>query len=165
MAGVFFVLQFITPVGGGITGAFAAGWYCFKASTGIIAGISNGIACGTAGGIVGAGVSAFAVPIGVGVDIAISITLGGILVMALAWMGMFYPGTVLGAFLGESIPFLDVLPGWTLMVWRCLSKKKAEEKAAKTKEAPTAVSFSAPSQAFDGIRAANDNQQPYAQAA
>ncbi len=124
----FAAMQFITPIGGGISGAFAAGWYCWSTSTGILSGISSAASCFVAGGVVGAGVSAFAIPIGMAVDVTISITLGGALVIALAYMGMFYPGTVLSVFIGESIPLLDILPGWTLMTWRCLHKKSLEEK-------------------------------------
>jgi len=163
----FAVMQFITPVGGGFTGALAAGWYCWKTSTGIIAGISSAASCFAAGGVVGAGVSAFAIPLGMGIDVVISITLGGALILALGWMGMFYPGPIISAFIGESLPLIDIIPGWTLLVWRCLSNKKAEEKAAKVQQqqnqTPTVVINTA--RAFDGIRAANDNQSSYAQAA
>jgi len=162
----FTVMQFITPVGGGALGGITAAAYCYNATTGFFSALLAGAKCAVGGTVVGAGVSAFAVPLGMGVDVAISITFGGVLVMALAWMGMFYPGTVLGTFLGESIPFLDVLPGWTLMTWRCISKKNAEEKAAAAKkETPAPVVVSQPVRSFDGIRAANDNQSSYAQAA
>lgn len=125
---VFTVMQFVTPIGGGIAGALAAGQYCWSISSGIFSGAYSWASCALTGGVVGAGVSAFAIPIGVAVDVAITITFGGVLVMVLAWMGMFYPGTVLGVFFGESIPIINILPGWTLMTWRCLHKKNQEEK-------------------------------------
>jgi hypothetical protein len=127
---LFTTLQFATPVGGGIGGALAAGYYCWSVSSGIFSGITNAAACATAGGTVGAGISALAVPIGGAVDVMISIVLGGALIAALAFSGMFYPGTVIGGFIGEQIPFLDALvPGWTLMALRCVQLKKKGERA------------------------------------
>lgn len=152
---LFFVaLEAVTPVGGGI----GAAGLCYSAGSGVL----TALQCA----VVGAGASAFAVPLGMVVDVGMSVIFGGGLILLLAWLGMFYPGTMLGTFLGESIPFLDILPGWTLMTWRCIHRKnKADKKAAQSK-APSAVAFQQPQTplAFDGIRAANDNQ-PYAQAA
>ena len=158
----FAALQFITPAGGGVGGALA-GCYANATAWYDVTGCITGAAIG---GAAGATLSAFAVPLGMAVDVGLSVTLGGALILALAWVGAFYPGTVITAFIGESIPLLDLFPGWTLMTWRCLSNKKAEEKAAKIKQgAPVTVqSVQAPPQAFDGIRAANDNQS-YAQQA
>lgn len=128
----FTVMQFITPAGGGFTGAIAAGYYCWKISDGILSGIANATACATAGGAIGAGVSAFAVPIGAAVDIGLSIALGGALIAALAFMGMFYPGIVIGSFIGETLPFLDaIIPGWTYMAIQCVRRHHAKEKALR----------------------------------
>lgn len=160
----FTVMQFITPIGGGVSGALAgcyanaSGWYD---AAGCIKGAFFG-------GAIGTGVSAFAIPLGMGIDVAISVTLGGALILVLGWMGMFYPGPIISAFIGESIPLFDILPGWTLLVWRCLSNKKAEEKAAKLQQQSQLINMPVVvqnNQAFDGIRAASDNQQSYAQAA
>ncbi len=74
------------------------------------------------------GVGLVSIPIGIGIDILISFVFGGALILLLASMGMFYPGTVLSVFLGESMPVINILPGWTLMTWRSLHKKNQEEK-------------------------------------
>src|SRR5690348_14498274 len=93
----FTAMQFITPVGGGISGALA-GCYANASAWYDVAGCIKGA---TPGGILGAGVSAFAVPLGMGVDIAISLTFGAGLVLLLAWTGLLYPGVAFGAFFGE----------------------------------------------------------------
>ena len=87
------------------------------------------------------GVGIVTVPLGAGIDVTISITFGGALILMLVLSGMFYPGTILAAFVGESIPFLNVLPGWTLMAWRCVSKKRAAEGRGGTQGALLGVSL------------------------
>lgn len=123
----FAVLQFMTPIGGGVAGAAVAATYCYNASTGIISGIWNGIACAAGGGLVGAGLSAFAIPIGAAVDVALSITIGGGIIALLAFEGMFYPQIIIKGFLGEVTPFMNFLPFWSWMVWKCMREKKKED--------------------------------------
>lgn len=120
----FVVLQAVTPVGGGL----AAAGFCYAASSNVVSGAYNALACA----VVGAGVSAYAVPIGGAIDVVLSITFGVALIAVLAFSGMFYPGVVIGSFMGETIPLLNaVFPGWTLMAIQCARKKAAEEKAAQ----------------------------------
>ncbi len=133
----FAVLQFMTPIGGGVAGAAVAATYCYNASTGIISGIWNGIACAAGGGLVGAGLSAFAIPIGAAVDVALSITIGGGIIALLAFEGMFYPQIIIKGFLGEVTPFMNFLPFWSWMVWKCMREKNKEDgmRAGTTKQA------------------------------
>ncbi len=131
----FFALQFATPVGGGVTGALAAGAYCWNASTGVISGLIAAGKCAVGGAVVGAGVSAFAIPIGIVVDVALSITIGGALIMMMAMFGLFYPRIIISRMLGELAPFLNFLPLWSNMVWACIQAKNKEEKAGTSKNA------------------------------
>jgi hypothetical protein len=75
-------------------------------------------------GVVGA-------PMGVGlgfaVDIAISMTMGSGLILALFIFDMLDLKYVAAVFIGETIPGLDIIPGWTFLVIRCILKKNAEE--------------------------------------
>lgn len=143
---VFAVLQFMTPVGGGVTGAAIAATYCYNASTGIISGIWNGIACAAGGGLAGAGLSAFAIPIGAAVDVALSITIGGGIIALLAFEGMFYPQIIIKGFLGEVTPFMNFLPFWSWMVWRCMREKNKEDgmRAGTAKQAFSFVKENVP---------------------
>ncbi len=125
----FAALQFATPVGGGVGGALAGATYCWNSSTGISALLEAG-KCALAGGVAGTALSVFAIPIGAAVDVALSLTIGAVILLGLAMEGMFYPSTVLKGFLAEAAPFLNILPVWTIMVWRCAHLKKEEEKAA-----------------------------------
>ncbi|MSR70615.1 hypothetical protein EXS62_01085 [Candidatus Kaiserbacteria bacterium] len=168
---VFLALQLMTPVGGGVTGAAAAAWYCWNGTSGFISGVTSALGCAAAGGVVGAGASAFAVPLGMVVDFALSATVGGIIIIGLAYNRMFFPGIVLPRFLWEVMPFFNIFPVWTNMVWKSIKEKKkqdAEEAAAAESAAPK--TFPATQSSFmQDIRpaeAANDNSpQPYAQAA
>lgn len=123
----FFALQFVTPVGGGATGAIGAAWYCFKTSTGIWESVKSAAECGAGGALVGAGMSAFAVPIGIVFDVVLSLTAGVIILIGLATMGMFYPRIVVSRFLFEAAPFFGFLPMWTNMVWASIKQKEREE--------------------------------------
>jgi hypothetical protein len=146
---IFTALEAVTPVGGG----FGAAGVCAAFSNGIIDKLVNGVTCF----FVGAGASAFAIPIGAAVDVALSVALGSALVAALAFTGYFSFGAVMGGSLLEMLPLLDaIVPGWTLMAWRCVHNKRQEERAAMNTPT-TAQSVQAPVQAFDGIRPANDN--------
>lgn len=129
---VFIVMQFITPVGGGVTGALAAGTYCWSTSSGIISGITSFVSCAAAGGIVGAGVSAFATPIGVAVDVMLSLTLGAGILVLLAFQGMFYPSIIMRGFVAELMPFWNFLPMWTTTTWRCIKEKENREAAPES---------------------------------
>jgi len=157
----FAALQVLTPVGGGAAGVLSGCYINASAWYDLFGCIQGAFFGGAAGGLL----SAFALPIGGALDIALSLTFGGGLMVLLAWNGMFYPGVFLGGFIGENIPFLDALfPGWTFMVWKCLKNKKAEEAKARQVPGANAVSIEESPRAFDGIRAANDNQ-PYVQQA
>lgn len=118
---LFFVaLQLVTPVGGGI----GAAGFCYAVSSSVVSGIVNALTCAA----IGTGASAYAVPIGGAVDMVLSFTFGAALIALLAFSGMFYPGIVVGSFIGESIPLFDaIFPGWTLMAWRCVRNKSREE--------------------------------------
>lgn len=160
LQGMFFLafvaLQFITPVGGGVGGALAAGYYCWKMSTGILSGISNAAACAAAGGVVGAGASAFAIPLGTAFDVVISFVFGGALILLLIFNRMYYPMPTVIGFIMESIPVFNIIPAWTLMTLRCIALKRREEKKM-AQPAPATVEVISTPRAFDGIRAANDN--------
>lgn len=101
----------------------------------------------------------------------ISFVFGAAFIVTLIFTGMFSWGAVLGGSIAEMIPIADLfIPGWTLMAWRCVSVKKQEEArhaAAQQQASPAAPeqTTQAPPQAFDGIRAANDNTYGYQAAA
>ncbi len=122
----FLALQAVTPIGGGVAGIGAGFAWCWNSSEGIWA-LFTTAQCMLAGGIVGAGASFFAIPLAAVIDFGISLTFGGALIFFLAWSGMFYPGSVLAAFGAEAVPGVNILPGWTLLVVRCMYKKRAEE--------------------------------------
>lgn len=98
----------------------------------------------------------------------IGFTFGAALILTLVFTGTFSWGAVMGGSLAEMIPLLDMLiPGWTLMALRCMHNKKMEERARR-KAQVTQSSLpapAAPARAFDGIRAANDNNLYEAQLA
>jgi hypothetical protein len=132
---IFLALQAITPVGAGAGAGIGAAAFCWKNSSGVIDGAINAVACGVGGAGVGAALSALATPIGMAIDVTLSIVVGGTLIMALAMSGMFYPGVILSAFMGEVVPFFNVLPFWTAMTWRCIQLKKKKEEAKGIKKA------------------------------
>ena len=134
----FAAMQFITPVGGGVGGALAGAGYCWSTSTGFFIGLLEGAKCALYGGALGGVLSTFAIPIGAAVDVALSLTIGGGIILLLAFDGAFYPSTVIKGFLAEAAPFLNILPVWTGMVWRCIQRKKQDEVAASV---PVSKSF------------------------
>jgi hypothetical protein len=116
-------LQAVTPVGGAIGGAIAG---CAAGT-----GVSGCIQGGLAGGALGAAASALGIPLGVGLafvsSVCIGITMGGGLIILLSIFGMYYPGYMWPTFIGEAMPGLDVIPGWTFLAIMCVLKKNAEE--------------------------------------
>lgn len=123
-------LQLITPAGGAAGGAAAGAYLCWDSSAGVIAGIIASIKCAAAGAGIGALASAFGVPLGTGigfvVDICLSLTMGSGLILALFLAGILDFKYVGAVFVGEALPGLDIIPGWTLLVIRCIMKKNAE---------------------------------------
>lgn len=138
---VFWGLQAITPVGGGAAGATAGAYYCYNASTGVITGALEGLKCAAAGAVLGAGVSAFAIPLGMILDTVLSLTVGGAILMMLAFEGAFYLDAVLPSFMAETIPLFGFLPFWTFLVWRCLSRRSAQERPSRKGSLSTAFGF------------------------
>ncbi len=120
---IFLALQWATPYGSGAAGALGGGYICWTLSGGIVEGITNGAACAVAGGVMGAAASAFAVPLGAAVGYFIGITFGSVLVLGLAWGGMFYPDLFFRSSVFKVIPILSsFVPAWTIMVRRCIKR-------------------------------------------
>lgn len=131
----FFALQFMTPVGGGGVGAITAGYACWELSDGVWEGLKSASECALAGTVVGAGASSFAIPLGMIVDFMISITFGGVLIVILWLNGMLRLSYVAAALLGESVPFISLLPGWTGFAYASARKKEKEmEEKRQTQE-------------------------------
>lgn len=124
---LFAMMQFATPVGGGIGGAAAAGAYCWYTTPGAIASVLSAAKCAFFGAAAGAGVSAFALPLGAALDVALSISVGGGILLWLALEGAFYPDKIVKGFFCEITPFFNFLPGWTYMVWQCIREKQRRE--------------------------------------
>ncbi len=121
--------QFITPVGGGITGAATGAYFCYNATSGVISGVLEGLKCAVGGGIVGAGLSAFALPAGIGIDIAISGTFGVVLIGLLWISGRLSLMPVIIGFTGEMLPGVNAfVPGWSILVHRCIQQYNLEQK-------------------------------------
>lgn len=78
-------------------------------------------------------IGAVGMPLGIGLgfasDICISLMLGSALIFLLAINGMYYPGYTWAVFIGETIPGLDIIPGWTFLAISCVLKKNAETKS------------------------------------
>ncbi len=122
---IFFItllaFQFITPVGGGISGAAAGAYLCYNASSGVLEGIMSAIACAAGGGLAGGFLSAFALPVGIAIDIAISCTFGVLLILALWVTGRFSFIAVAMGFSSEMLPGVNAfVPGWSILVHRCI---------------------------------------------
>jgi hypothetical protein len=58
------------------------------------------------------------------IDTALSLTLGAALILGLVVAGKFHLDAVLQSFIGETIPLLNFLPFWSIMVHRCISRDK-----------------------------------------
>lgn len=78
-----------------------------------------GVALGATAGPIGA-------ILGTAVSICLSITMGGGLIAALAFNGMYYPSKLMPAF-AELIPGLNNGPLWTVVVVRSMMQKYKEE--------------------------------------
>lgn len=151
----FFTMMFITPLGGALAGAVVGcnpdipthetpsavrtylmgipGFdYAFKAGDFLNSSCKNGVVAPFVGAAAGAGISTFAIPIGVAVNMVLSITVGGGIILLLAFRGMFYPQIIIKKSLLKVAPFLNILPFWSLMVWQCFSEKKRQQGAASS---------------------------------
>lgn len=119
----------MTPVGGGITGAVTGAVLCYNASSGVFEGITNAITCAAGGGLLGGGLSFIAAPAGIAIDIAISCTFGVLLILMLWVSGRFSFMAVVMGFGSEMLPGLNAfVPGWSLLVHRCIQQYKKEQK-------------------------------------
>lgn len=125
----FTALQFGTPIFGAAGGSLAAGAYCWSASSGIISGVFDAAKCALLSGFVGVGVSTFAIPLGMAANVALSVTIGGGLVLLMAFNGIFYPSIMVRYFIGEAVPFYNTLPLWSMMVWTSIKQKQQDEEA------------------------------------
>lgn len=117
----FTALQMITPAGGAGVAGTAGATYCWYTSSNAVSGALNAAWCAVAGAAGGGLLSTFAIPLGMAVDFAISVVLGGALIIGIAAAGKFRMGVVLQSFIGETIPLINFLPIWSIMVHRCLS--------------------------------------------
>lgn len=91
------------------------------------------------GQILGAGFTGAGAAIGYALSVVFGIGGGAILLTLLAYGGMFYPGAILVTVMGESLPLLNALPGWTALAVRCSYrdwKKQKEEGEATTYDEP-----------------------------
>lgn len=126
---VLAAFQFMTPVGGGISGAAAGAYFCYNATSGAVSAVLEGLKCAVGGGLVGAGLSAFALPLGIAVDIAISGTFGVLLILLLWVSGRFSLMAVMIGFTGEMLPGINgFVPAWSLLVHRCIHQYKTAQK-------------------------------------
>jgi hypothetical protein len=175
-------LQAITPVGGGVAGAAIGAKICWNSSTGVISGIFAAGKCAAAGFAAGGLLSALGIPLGMALtvisDICISLTFGAGFIVLLILTGYFQDNALMiwATYIGKTIPFLDVVPGFTVLAFRCVLKKTSTEGGVVGAAAGVAnivVSGSAPLNSrvpsmqrdIAPPRAANDNLQPHVQAA
>ena len=122
--------------------------------------------CAVASAATGVGVAILAFPLGVVLAYVLGIPMGAVLILVLAGGGMFYPSAIVMGFLGETIPILNFLPFWSIMVHYCIKFKNEEEAAQTAQGAPSAAPRTTRViNTVDGISAANDNQKKYANAA
>jgi hypothetical protein len=122
----FVALQAATPVGGGIAGAAVGAKVCYDAAGGVISGVVEAAKCAFVGATAGALGSAIAMPLAMIIDTTLSITIGGALIMFLAFEGMFYFDVIFPSFMGEALPLVNFLPFWTILTYRCIARKNAE---------------------------------------
>lgn len=125
---VFLAFQVMTPYGGAAIGGVAGAYVCWSMSDGIVNGIVNGAACALGIGAVGGIVSAIATPVGMAIDVAISATFGTLLLLCMWVTGRFYLMPVALGFSGELLPGINAfVPGWSLLVHRCIQQHKLQE--------------------------------------
>lgn len=71
------------------------------------------------------------VALGYILDFCFSVGGGTLLITLLVFGKRFYPATLFGGFFAEAIPFVNMLPCWTAVAYRCSYKKvKAQEREA-----------------------------------
>lgn len=125
---VFLAFQVMTPYGGAAVGGLTGAYVCWSMSDGVVSGLVNGAACALGIGAVGGIVSALAVPIGMAIDVAISATFGVLLLLLLWVTGRFYFMPVAIGAATELLPGANAfVPGWSLLVHRCIQQHKLEE--------------------------------------
>jgi hypothetical protein len=110
---------------------------------------------------VGAAISSLATGVGMvvgaGIDICLSASFGSVLVGFLILNNMFYPVTVFSSATFEMLPFLDIFPGWTVMVARCLWKKHFGSKGVVAAAATVVGGAIVAGGATGAFSASNDN--------
>ncbi len=94
---------------------------------GVISGVSIIPVVGT---IVGAVAGPIGLALGMAISVCLSITMGGGLIAALAFNGMFYPSKIIPAFF-ELVPGLNNGPVWTFVVLRCMWQHAREHKSTR----------------------------------
>lgn len=76
-----------------------------------------------AGQVLAGATSGVGVIIGATIDICLSFSFGSMIDMLLIYFGLANLRVMVGGSLFESLPFVDILPGWTAMVAVCIWKK------------------------------------------
>jgi hypothetical protein len=123
---------------------------CWNSSTGVIYGLLKSAACGTAGAAVGALASAIGIPLGTALtmvsDICISLTFGAGFMVLIFLMGYFRGNTLMifGTYIGKTIPFLDVVPGYTALAIRCVLKNNLAQSVLAGAGVASAISSGNP---------------------
>lgn len=110
--------------------------------------------------------------IGIAFNICISATLGVLLSFLLRDLGLYKPGRVVPAFLGEMLPVINNLPVWTGATLFAILRGRTEAARQQSPSQSTAEEKNDPSTApsddqaprpprpsIDGIRARNDNTE------
>jgi hypothetical protein len=69
--------------------------------------------------------------VGAALDVALSISVGGALIIGLAMSRMFYVDIFLSRALFEVLPFLNVLPFWSNLVWKSIKRAEQAETGAQ----------------------------------
>jgi len=135
---IFFItllaFQFMTPVGGGVAGAVSGAVLCWNLSTGVWESFANAAACAAGGGALGTGLGFIGAPAAIAIDIAISCTFGVLLILLLWVSGRFSLMATLIGFTSEMLPGINgFVPGWSLLVHRCIQQyKKAQKEGTST---------------------------------
>lgn len=145
-------LQALTPIGGGVAGAGAGAYFCWDSTLGVWTAALASAKCAVAGGALGAASSAFGVPfgtaLGFGLEIVVSITMGGALILALVFNGMYYKTRIFGNVLIEMMPGVSIIPAWTFMVILCILRERAEEGKLEGKASSNLAKMVAPGTAL-----------------
>lgn len=155
---IFFItllaFQFITPVGGGITGGISGAVLCWNLSSGVWEGVANAAACLVGGGLVGAGLSFIAGPIGIAIDIALSCTFGVLLIGMLWASGRFSLMAVILGFGSEMMPGLNAfVPAWSLLVHRSIQEYNKKQGSAPSSSRTLGFLATAASMAVPEVKA------------